>query len=516
MLRADARVVQTGRDRVRLGDLALLVLEDVRAGAVQDARLARGQRGRVLAGLDSVSGGLEADQADAGVRDEGVEEADGVRAAADAGRDGVGQPAGALQDLAAGLDADDPVEVADHGREGVRTGDRAEEVVGAVHIGDPVAERLVDGVLEGPGAGLHGDDLGAQHPHPGHVQGLALGVDLAHVDGALEAEERAGGGGGDAVLAGSGLGDDAGLAHALGEQRLAQHVVDLVRAGVVEVLALEEDPGAPGVLGEPRHLGEGAGPAGVVDHQVVELGREGRVVLGLLVLDGDLVHGGDERLRDELAAEVAEVALGVGDVTLRVRNEERAAGHAQYSYGCDGMDAPYCAAGPPHAHPAAGVGMRTDAAARARSRRLWATGRERAPRGAVRGAPSWDGVRRTGPGRPSSQRVCGAPSHAVDLTGLGADHVPDPPPVHPPGRGTAAAGAAAARQGRVRRRHAGRAAARSGADGGAVVGHGTGQLRPWRRAGWAPAATRSATADFGSRPVTRDSPTRTASAPSLA
>lgn len=126
----------------------------------------------------------------------------------------------------------------------VRAYHGAEQVVGAVHVGDPVAERLVDGVLEGTAAGLHGDDLGAEHPHPGDVERLALGVDLAHVDGAVEAEEGAGGGGGHTVLAGAGLGDDPGLAHALGQQGLAEHVVDLVRAGVVEVLALEEDPGA--------------------------------------------------------------------------------------------------------------------------------------------------------------------------------------------------------------------------------------------------------------------------------
>jgi hypothetical protein len=41
--------------------------------------------------------------------------------------------------------------------------------------------------------------------------------------------------------AGAGLGDDPRLAHALGQQRLADRVVDLVRAGVVEVLALEPD-----------------------------------------------------------------------------------------------------------------------------------------------------------------------------------------------------------------------------------------------------------------------------------
>jgi len=38
-----------------------------------------------------------------------------------------------------------------------------------------------------------------------------------------------------------GLGDDARLAHAPREQDLAKAVVDLVRAGVIEVLALEID-----------------------------------------------------------------------------------------------------------------------------------------------------------------------------------------------------------------------------------------------------------------------------------
>ena len=82
--------------------------------------------------------------------------------------------------------------------------------------------------------------LRAEQPHPLHVGLLAADVLLAHVDDALEAEQRAGGGGGDAVLAGAGLGDDPRLAHALGEQRLAERVVELVRAGVVEVLALEQ------------------------------------------------------------------------------------------------------------------------------------------------------------------------------------------------------------------------------------------------------------------------------------
>ena len=157
---------------------------------------------------------------------------------------------------------------------------------------------------------LTGIDLGAEQPHPGDVERLPLGVDLAHVDDALEAEQRAGGGGGDAVLTGAGLGDDPRLAHPLGEQRLTEHVVDLVRAGVVEVLALEQDPRAAGVLGRaasPRSAGDG--PAGVVAQQPVELGDGTRgSPRGLGVLRVELVERGDQRLGDEPAAVSAEVA----------------------------------------------------------------------------------------------------------------------------------------------------------------------------------------------------------------
>ena len=55
MLRADARVVEAGRDRVRLDGLAVLVLEHERARAVQHAALAGVDRRRVPAGLEAVA-----------------------------------------------------------------------------------------------------------------------------------------------------------------------------------------------------------------------------------------------------------------------------------------------------------------------------------------------------------------------------------------------------------------------------------------------------------------------------
>ena len=87
---------------MRLDGLAVLVLEDEGAGAVQHAAVA-GVDGRgVPAGLDAVAAGLEAVDRDVGVVEERGEQPDRVGAAADARRDRVGQPAVLLEALARG------------------------------------------------------------------------------------------------------------------------------------------------------------------------------------------------------------------------------------------------------------------------------------------------------------------------------------------------------------------------------------------------------------------------------
>src|SRR5438067_1542894 len=61
VLGTDARVVQAGRDRVGLDDLAVLVLQQVGAVAVQDAREAGAQRRRMLAAVNALARRLDAD-----------------------------------------------------------------------------------------------------------------------------------------------------------------------------------------------------------------------------------------------------------------------------------------------------------------------------------------------------------------------------------------------------------------------------------------------------------------------
>ena len=190
----------------------------------------------------AVAGRLGDREPDRRLADEPVEQPDRVRAAADAGEGEVRQPALDLDDLGRRLVADPALEVADDRRVRVRPHRRAEDVVGRLDVRDPVAHRLVDRVLERRAAGRDRPDLRAERPHPEHVRLLALDVLGAHVDDARQAEQRAGRRGRDAVLAGAGLGDDPGLAEPAGQERLAERVVDLVGAGVGEVLALQVEP----------------------------------------------------------------------------------------------------------------------------------------------------------------------------------------------------------------------------------------------------------------------------------
>ena len=129
-------------------------------------------------------------------------------------------------------------------------------------VGDvrhPVAHRLVDGVLQRALARVHLAHLRAEQPHAEDVEPLPPHVLRAHVDDASQPEERADGRGRDAVLPRARLGDDALLAHAPREQNLPERVVDLVRAGVREVFALEIDARAARVFRQTRGGKSGVG-----------------------------------------------------------------------------------------------------------------------------------------------------------------------------------------------------------------------------------------------------------------
>ena len=112
------------------------------------------------------------------------------------------------------------------------------------------------------------------------------------------------------MLACAGLSDEAVLPHALSEQRLAEHVVDLVRTGVVEVFAFEEDPYAARVFCESWCFGQKRWTVGIVGQQVLELGDELRVILGRVEGFSQLIERTYQGLRHPSAAVFTEVRAG--------------------------------------------------------------------------------------------------------------------------------------------------------------------------------------------------------------
>jgi hypothetical protein len=180
--------------------------------------------------------------------------------------------------------------------------------VGGVHVGNPVAESLVDGVLEGAATGGHRHHGGAEFLHPENVGPLAVDVFLAHVNGAGKAELGGHGGAGHPVLARAGFRDHPGLAHALDQQPLAHDVVGLVRPGVVEILPLDEDLRPAEVAAEVFGMGEGSGPAGVRAHEIDVFPPEGRVRLGLGVDLPQLPEGFVQHFRDKGAAPLSKIS----------------------------------------------------------------------------------------------------------------------------------------------------------------------------------------------------------------
>src|SRR5690606_37038161 len=112
--------------------------------------------------------------------------------------------------------------------------------------------------------------------------------------------------------------DDPRLAHAPGEQDLAEAIVDLVAAGMVELVALEIDLRAAELLRQPLGEIERARPAGIMGVEMFELGPERGIGLGRLVFPLQVEDQRHQRLGDETAAIEAEMAALVRTVAESV------------------------------------------------------------------------------------------------------------------------------------------------------------------------------------------------------
>lgn len=177
-------------------------------------------------------------------------------------------------------------------------------------MGNPVAQSLVNGILQGAGTALNRENSRPQQLHAHHVHGLALHVLRPHEDGAVHLEPGRRRGRSHAVLPRPGFRNEVRFPHHFGKKGLPEGVVDLVGSGVQQVLPLQPQAEAQlfRKVGAER---EGSFTARVVDQQVLE-----RVPVLAGRHDGghgflQLHERGAQRFRHEAAAEVAEISFFV-------------------------------------------------------------------------------------------------------------------------------------------------------------------------------------------------------------
>jgi hypothetical protein len=306
--------------------LPVLVLQQVGAIAVQDSGATCRERGRMLAGVQTVARCLDADQPDAFYRDIGIEDAHCIGAAADAGDYRIRLAAGEFRHLGLALLADHGLEVAHHHRVGMRAGHGADDVEGVGDVGHPVAHGFIQRILERLRSRLDRHHPGPQQFHAIDVGGLAADVLRTHVDHAFHPVAGGDGRRGNAMLAGAGFRDHARLAHASRQEGLADAVVDLVRPGVVEVFSLQVDLSAAEQARPALGVIDRIGPADVMLEVVFVLGAEGGIGLrrGVgLAQFGQRRHQGlgdeDASVRTEMAARIRQVIGKVLHLHLALR-----------------------------------------------------------------------------------------------------------------------------------------------------------------------------------------------------
>ena len=208
----------------------------------------------------------------------------------------------------------------------MRASRRANDVECVMDIGDPVAQPFVHRVLQSASAACDRNDLGSQQAHAEHIWLLPLNIFCAHINKARQAKTCANGCGGNAMLASASFRDDARLAHTNSKQNLANAVVDLMRAGVVQFIALEPDLRAfarwrilADFLGQTLGIIKRRWAADIMFKQIIELRGKGRVLLRRTIFAFQIEHERHQRFGDIASAELTKMATLVGLVAEGVR-----------------------------------------------------------------------------------------------------------------------------------------------------------------------------------------------------
>ena len=121
----------------------------------------------------------------------------------------------------------------------MRSQNRTKNVKRILHIGHPVADGLINRILQGFATRMNTRNFRTQEPHAKHIERLPFHIFNTHINFALETKHRRHSCRCHAVLSGTSLGNNPRFTHPVGEQNLPHGMIDFMRPRMGEVFALE-------------------------------------------------------------------------------------------------------------------------------------------------------------------------------------------------------------------------------------------------------------------------------------
>ena len=173
----------------------------------------------------------------------------------------------------------------------------------------PFAHGFRHGIFQRCRPRFHGMHLRAQQAHLVYIQSLTFGVFLTHEHFAFHVHERRRRSRGNTVLTCARFGDNARLAHLLGKQDLPEHVVDLMRASMVQIFTLQVDLCTTQRLGQTLGIVQKRRTVGIFVQKRVQLRFELWVILVMVVSFLELNNGIHQRFRHVLPTVDTESSL---------------------------------------------------------------------------------------------------------------------------------------------------------------------------------------------------------------
>ena len=255
-----------------------------------------------LQSADSSAGGFAADEPYFLILDKMIKRPYGVAASSYAGDHRIRQPSFLFQHLLFDFFGNHCLKITDDSWERMGAHNRPQTVMGIIHPAGPFPHCLGNRVLQCGGSGFDRNHPGSQQTHFIYIESLAPGIFLAHIDYTFHSHQRRRGSCSHSVLAGPGFRNKSCFPHFLGQKRLAQYIVDLMGAGVVQIFSFQINLCSAQIFCHFFCVIESAGTSAVVLQQIFQLLLKFSVFFVMIVRSFQLDHRVHQSFRNILSS----------------------------------------------------------------------------------------------------------------------------------------------------------------------------------------------------------------------